>query len=204
MLKEHDGKDYEIGRVVAGIAWPGEKPGFVVFIGEELNPRMGEKVRRCHLLEEAEDVDLGNLLRRSVDTIANLRNNYNQRVEAFIGRKDERSMSFLYLWCQKNRRDLFISYAPHCDDGLIAYHINGLQERAKDGTLHLPKGYKLKGYMDELKESEINSATDSEFPAVAALGYAVSYLTLYEPDIYDDDEEDYIPENDGRDPLTGY
>ena len=201
----HECERIEIGRVIGGIAWPGERPGFAVFVGEELYPREGEKIRHCHLIKEIEERDLGNLLNRLVDIVENLRSTYNIKVEIFIGREDQKNMSFLDLWCDKRHKEIFVSYAPHSDDGLIGYHVNILLERAKERTLHLPKGCKLKGYMHELKESEIRTANDLEHPAVAALGYSVSYLTLYKPDTYDEAEDDFHDVNRGtRNAYTGY
>lgn len=57
----------------------------------------------------------------------------------------------------------------------------------------------MKGYLDEVPKNEIASATDKQYPAVAALGYTVSALCeWWEP--FDEDEEYFYAKQ--RDSIT--
>ena len=53
----------------------------------------------------------------------------------------------------------------------------------------------------EILLEQISDATELQFPAAAALAYAISELSLHPPGYFDDDEYD---DYDTVDPVTGY
>ena len=182
MFINKDGKKIESGRIVGGIAWPGEKPGFIVIVGEELYPEIGGKVYNCHLLNEHEDPDVNRLIEKCIEFIKFY------KVICFFGRNDKHIIDYIYHWnmtVRKSGQPRFdIDYATNSKEGLIGYHIKILLERLNINrkSLHLSEHSKLPGYLQEISSDKICSATDAQYPAVAALGYAVTELTLYPPE----------------------
>ncbi len=204
---KHEGNEIEIGRIVGGIGWPGEKPGFAVVVGEDLYPPVGSRVYHCYLLAEVEEQDTGQLMGRCTE-LAGYYKTLGSEALDFYGRYHESNIHFLNLWnadARKRGMSEFCLYqAPFSDNGLIGYHINILLDRLRPErkTLHLSlKDSKLAGYLQEIPPNEISSATDVQYPAVTALGYVVSFLTIHEP--YSGEEEEYQTPQ-GRNPHTGY
>jgi len=198
-------KDIEFGRVYIGIAWPAEKPGFVVVIGEELTPiKAYGREYRHYVLEEAEEQSLEQLLRRCSELIGN----YN--AERVIGRYDRHVYPYINRWNKETRTpglpEIRLDQAPYSEDKLIRTHINILQDKLSSGkrSLYLGEGSILAGRIgNEVLADNIHKATDEQYPATAALGYVIFVMVHSSPDLYDEEEDDY-----GRDRTkcrsTGY
>jgi hypothetical protein len=205
---EHGGKRRDLGRVVGGIGWPGEKPGYAVIVGEELYPRSGERDRRIHLLEEIVDVShFGELLTRCAELARAFKVQRNVTVKGFYARMDEISRDQYFAWRERNREDLFVTRAPNSqDDGSIRFFIDLLNDRASQGNLHLTlsERFQTKGRLTEVQETDISTAKDSQYPAVAALGYAVVYLAHFLPEEEEEDEDRHTYEDKGQSKWTGY
>ena len=194
-------EDLELGRIIGGIAWPGEKSGYAVVVGEEDHPRKGGKVRHCHVLSEVEEWNKVELIKACVE----LQGLY--RTIGFYGRRDPASMFALWGMNSGARagrsEELDFQPAPMSDTGKIEYHIDLLAKKLSHDSksLYLNRGdvaLKL-----DIPHEEYGTATDSKFPAVAALGYAVATLDTYEPP--DEDGEDHEPLlNANRSWVTGY
>lgn len=191
-------------RVVGGIAWPGDFPGFAVVIGEESYPANGSKDHHLYVLAEAEEVDVHQLFGRC----AELSGKYD--VFSFYGRRDQAMMSLLNLWhrdARDNRRDVFdFDSALNSDNGNISYHINVVKELLlpERKILHLSdviEKPKLPAHIQSLPPNVGSIPTDIEYPAVAALGYAVTLLAEFS---YDYEEEEEERSTDTVDPVTGY
>ena len=185
-----NGKAISLGRKFGGIGWPSESPGFACVVGEELHPMLGSKVHRLFVLDEAENEDTYQLL----NECAKFMDNYN--ISNFFGRYDESFMRILYSWnAQSQFPELLVYGAPSSKDGLIGYHLETLKNRLRKDqkTLFFPPESKLPGYIEAIPPGVINTASDTQFPAVAALGYCVAYLTECPPDLDDDDEDEYVP-----------
>lgn len=200
MQIEFEGKRIEIGRILGGIAWPGEKPGCAVVIGEEALPEIGNRVYHLHLLEETEKLESGQLIRQCID----LKREYPDL--EFIGRNDEGNRRFLDLWNNERRGPEFFVYSPPGpSEDYIQYYLTILLDKLQPErtTLHLPKESKLPGYLLEIPQNEIRVATNSQYPAVAALGYAVATLTEIPINEYENEGESHIWESQ-RSGLTGY
>ncbi len=199
---EHEGKDLEIGRIVGGLAWPGEKPGFAVVIGEDHYPRVGSGLfnglYHYHLLDEFEEWDLGKLLTRCTDFTGYF------KIKDFYARTSYKpSMDWIYSWNRNEKEEFYPSYVSGSkENGQITWQINNLLHCANKQTLHLSRGPKTEGYLREIQQIDISTATDMQFPSVAALGYAVSSLTEYPPDLIEEKRVSY-PKS-GVDQMTGY
>ena len=199
---KHNGKEVQFGAIVGGIAWPGEKSGFGVVVGIERFPAVGTKTYHHYLLSETEDNDIDKL----ISSCSKLAEYY--EITYFFGRRDDSSINYLSIWNQDaKKRDVSefdVTSNQYSDNGLIGYNINVLKNRlcAENKTLHLLNESKLKGYLLDIPPNMVSTATDTQFPAIAALGYAVAALTEYES--YDDENEMPPRREVGRSRVTGY
>lgn len=164
-------------RICAGFVPPANRQGALVVLGEEATWRPPAHV---FWLADAQEQTLDKLILRAIDF---------QReflIQDFYGRtNDESVMRYLNLWNrdQRDRRmtGLYVSSAPNCE-GNISYHVSILRDRLNPNkkTLHIGKSKRLPAALQELPAGEIATATDRDFPMVAALGYAVSALSEWE------------------------
>ncbi len=190
----------EYGRFVGSIVWPGNKAGYGVILGEEKFPEIGTQKYHSYLLAEIEEKCLDQLLNKYAEQAAQFNVNY------LYGRNHQPSLQYLFIWNNERRKkglpDLQYCYAPYSDNGNIEYQINILLKRLspENKNLHLETS-KMAGYMD-IHPENISSATDSEYPAIAALGYAVSILELNPP--FKDEDEYSWHKKLKRNSVTGY
>ena len=192
--KRHDGGnlkgDYfkhtktgkEFRRIVGGFAWPGKKPGFVVAVGEELKPDPTTKRRHLWVVGETEDFNVENLFRRGAEFLEIY------QVEVFCGNSRNEPMMSLLRQFNCSSRNLKLSglslrEAPYVDnEGSFPYYvhtISGLLDPEK--YLHFGETSKLPGLLLEVTPEDASSLDAQSFPAIAALGYAVAYLVIYQP-----------------------
>src|SRR3972149_1816775 len=85
----HEWKGIDFGRVIGGLAWPTEKAGFAVVVGEDRFPAIGTKDYHCYLIAEVEEQSLQVLISWCVELGAV----YN--VENFYGRQHQPCMRYL-------------------------------------------------------------------------------------------------------------
>jgi len=170
-------RDLYFQRIVGGICWPGERSGFVCVVGEESYFRPPYQL---HLLAEAEEQDTAELIRQCRELQAKW------KVQDFYARLDETTLRYLELTNQQARthhgKPFQVLAAPF-SDGSIGYHVQVLKDRLQPAqkSLHLGNESKLPSAVLELPVTEVSSAKDTDFPAVAALGYAVSALVVWPP-----------------------
>jgi hypothetical protein len=194
-----NGKGVNLGRKFGGIGWPSEAPGYACIIAEELYPMVGSKVHRLFVLDEVEKQSTNQLFTEC----ANFMGIYN--VSDFFGRYDASFMRTLEFWNDQHRQlpQLDVFSAPDSKTGAIGYHLETLKNRLQKDqrTLFFSPESKLPGYLEAIPPGVINTASDDQFPAVAALGYAVAALTELPPDY--EEHEDYDPPDDDCS-VTGY
>ena len=170
-------------RIVSGFAWPGGKPGVIVVVAEDLNEDLSLNVHNLRVLAEAEDSNVEELLRKCVE----FRKHY--RVEGFYGDANNKPMmSFLRQFnenlSQKDVQSLWLQNAPFVDDiKAFEFYVHTIKNHLNPDkkTLHFFEGSRLSGYLMELPPEEVKSAGVSDYPSIAALGYAISYLDTYGP-----------------------
>jgi hypothetical protein len=173
-------RDVESGmlfqRVLAGVAWAGDRPAGVVVIGEAVS--FGPLYEH-HLLAEIEEYDAGLFFKHCVD----LQGKYN--VESFVGRLDKMNIRYLSQW-NSTRRDrnsstLHVLSAPFSESKDIGYHIAVLKDKLRPNqkTLHFTEGSKLPGYLLEIQAGETKLKAD-QIPLVSALCYAVCAMVEWE------------------------
>jgi len=174
----HEAEDRLYQRVVAGFAAPSERPGTIVVLAEE---SFWRPLFQVHCLAEDEAPTLDKLIEAAIELKADY------RITDFYGRtSNEDTRRFLELYNREQREKrmptMEILSAPYSDSGDIASHINILRNRLHPDkkSLHLGKSKILPGALQEIPIDKLATATDTEFPAVAALGYAVAALTEWE------------------------
>ncbi len=184
-------------RIVGGIAWPGDRPGFVCVVGEETSYRLPHQL---HLLAEAEKQDTSELIKRCRELQATW------KVQEFYARLPEHILQYLGLSNEQARgryqKSFQVLEAPFSSDPRIAYHLQLLRDTLKPAQkgLHLGTDSRLSSALLELPVDKAASAKDTDFPAVAALAYAVAALTVWEPL----DDEDRPDTTDDQYEIFGY
>lgn len=168
---EHTESGRKFRRIVGGFAWPGKKPGFAVAVGEELEPDPNTKRRHLWVIGETEHFNIEVLARRAAEFLKIY------HVEAFYGNSNIEPLMRLLRYS-----GLSLYEAPYADNEhsfpFYMATIHGYLEPEK--YLHFGENSKLRGYLMEVNPE--NTSQDAEgFPAIAALGYAVSYFKLYRP-----------------------
>ena len=168
---EHTESKRKFRRIVGGFAWPGKKPGFAVAVGEELEPDPATKKRHLWVVGETEDFNIENLSRRA--------NEFKEiyHVEAFYGDSTiEPMMRFLRL------SGLSLREAPYADnEHSFRFYVSTIQACLEpEKYLHFGDNSKLPGYLLEVNPEDTSSLDAQNFPAIAALGYVLSYLDIYQ------------------------
>ena len=185
-------------RVVAGIGWPGSKPGAVCVVGEQATYR----APNLYLLDEAEESDPGEFFKVCLD----LEGKY--KVREFYSRLDEPSLEYLRQWNRRRRESrlstLHVSSAPFSDDGRLQYHLSIVKDklRVEQKSLHLGEA-RVSGLLTEIQTSELADIRDNEHPLIASLCYAVSALVTwkYVEPVPEPDSGDYNPLTYGLGPA---
>ena len=169
---EHTESKRKFRRIVGGFAWPGKKPGFAVAVGEELDPDPTTRTRHLWVVGETEDFNVENLFRRAFEF---LKIYY---VEAFYGDSTiEPMMRLLRL------SGLSLREAPYADnERSFRFYVSTIQGYLEpEKYLHFGENSKLPRFLLEVNPEDTSSLDAEGFPAIAAVGYAVSYLKLHQP-----------------------
>ena len=171
----HEGRDLLFQRVVAGIVFPAKGPGFCVVLGEEALLRGTPKL---YWLAEVEEVNLGNFVRLCID----LKNDY--KVQSFYGNPSESDLVFLseYNRHAADRSMPIMTVMPlsqSFNNNKISFYINLLKEnmRPNNKTVYLSKDSRLQGRIQGMPKM-IADIEANDYPACAALAYAVAVLTM--------------------------
>jgi len=192
-------------RIVAGLALPGVQPGSISVVAEEFKKDSTLQVRIYRLLAEAEDADINALFNKAID----LRGYF--EVQEFLGDcQNKPLMDILRLFNEslraRNIPGLTLYAAPFInEDRSFYYYANMVRAHLNQGrkTLYLGEGSKIARCLQELPPEEILKAGPLDFPAIAALGYAVAYLDSWQPSDDAINWRDRIPEESNRYSIWG-
>jgi len=192
-------------RIVAGISWPfKEKPGWIVVIGENdvLNPPSGKQTFR--ILTEDHDSLIDRLLRRlrEVDRTYLVERNYgdlSDETTAFLLRQHNREMD------EQRIASIGIDFAPLSDqpNNLQAY-LQIIDNHTKHGvekTLFFGEGSQIATALHNLNPEDASGEV-SQWPEIAALGYALAALEVYKPSPFTGEVQKFAGDASGYDPLT--
>lgn len=171
--------DRVFSRVVGGFVWAGNKPGVICAVGEEKTLR---PPHHAYLLAEDYEIDNFKLISRAVEMFVDC------QVQNFYTRMDQNKTEILSSYNQKakdrHEKPFRVLTAPFTkDNGSIEYHVNILRRRlaSTNKTLHLTD-FTIRNELTAMPQNEVIRAKDTDYPAVAALGYAVSVLDVFQPD----------------------
>lgn len=173
-------------RVVAGMQWPGPRPGFAVIVGEEEDEDPFLHENHIHIINE---IDGGNIPGREsvgfMRRLSELRGLYG--IESIYGNPNVKSMQsmlshFNETLPDKGRSGIHIESAPLIDDKrCFDFCVQIVRKRLVESrkTLHLGKESSLPGIL--AAAGEVMGAKAEDYPAIAALGYAVGALDSWKP-----------------------
>lgn len=177
----NDGGEVQITRVIAGLAWPGERPGFLAVIGEGKQKGMSDSL--CFLLHEYEDMDSKQLIKKTTDA----------RVRYGIDTVYAREDPYLQVYNQEASRRgqslLYVSEPPNIESAghmgaHIHFHLKTVKARLEPGqkSLSIPRTSRLPGYLTEVSARGIVNATDVTNPAAGAIAYSISAVDVWRYD----------------------
>jgi hypothetical protein len=168
-----------LNRVIGGIGWPGKNPGFLVIVAEDYEKDETSKKRHYRILAEYESQSLIDLLRRGAEFRANL------CADLFYGDKKER-------WAMEHMRKsgfyLNVTSAPFVDDPTaFKGYMHTIRELANPTTkrLHFGSESQLPSRLAALIPDDMMATAKvafEQYPAITALGFAVSALEIYSYD----------------------
>lgn len=213
MIYEFGGNKIECGRLVGGIAWPGVRqepnrkvivPGCIVLIAEELLPeKTYHRYHHMHILKEFSSQKKDELLETAVEW------GVNENVQVWFGQKDGENDQYVHHWNRRMKSPALPKFkyyrAIHSDSGMISYHVEILMFclRKDVKILHQVNETQAAQELQQLTGQALLETKAEEYPAIAALGYSVSYLRQHPPKerTYDDVVE---KSNRGERYSTGY
>ena len=171
-FEDKDGKK-KFTRIVGGLGWPGVNLGFALVVAENFDEDPFLKIRHLRVLAEAENKSLETLFQKCLD----LRERY--CVQNFYANTEDKSMMELLYYYNQDLKDissLSLCLASFPED--LGYHMRIVEEYLVKGKriLQFEEESILPSYLLELSPEEALRGSIYDFPAVAALGYAVSYF----------------------------
>ena len=169
---------FEYRRIIGGVAFPAEAAGFIVAIGEDYHKDPTLKLRHFRLLDEYEGGDVQALIKKLYD----FQNIY--KVQNWYGDpENEMMMKFISKFNQSlgpRKQGIYISEAPFVNDAhnfkYYAPQIKKLIGRTTK-ALHFGASSQLPGRLSALTAIDVDKAKILDYPAIAALGYAVAGLS---------------------------
>lgn len=171
----HAGRDLLFQRVISGIVFPAEEPGFFVVLGEEA-VLPGRAKPKIYWLDELEMQDLGGFVRACLDV------SLEYKVQGIYGNPEKAELVFLSEFrkaaSNKKMPTIHIAKAPRFNIPL-SFHLNLLRENLKPESqqVFLSSNSCLPGALQGIP-TVIGNITDKQCPGPAALAYAVATLLL--------------------------
>ena len=178
-------------QVVGGIAWPsGANPGWAVVLGQDYLKDEVLKKYHFRILAESDFINPTDLLRRCFE--------YKKQFFAnpFYGNTGNTVMMDALNNLDVN---FYIESAPFVDDpGCFQYYVSQIRERAMPSKkfLHFGKSSKLPGHLMSLPMQRITHTKAQDYPAVLALGYALTGAVTYDPEDMRREQEDVDEANE--------
>lgn len=176
--KDAAGAKEKYRRVVAGISWPtSNKPGWIIVIGESMVPDFSI-TGSPHTYQELisfHTESIEQLCRKSKASMRDMEAEYSGEIEVF----GDTTNPVHSIWMQLNGPDL--SPARYHDDAADLYFHSQLVMKTLTSprTLFLREGSGIEeALINEVQKDQITTSRSKEFPALAALGYALTELEL--------------------------
>lgn len=178
-------------RFLCSISWPyGDKPGFVLVIGEDLEPdfSLDYNPRHIRVLDEFEDLSLEELYR------ACLKFSSQFPLDSVLGNQDD-PLYDIWEKIDHNNGLILTLRQPNDIERITPNFVVQLIKkyaRKKRKTLHFGQNSKLPAHIDALTADAIEASSIEKMPAIAALGYLLAELQTYSHNPYE--YRDIMPE----------
>lgn len=177
---DSDDKDHWYRRIIGGVEWPGKRPGFAVVVGEDFEEDKSLDVHHLWVLKEHETESTKKLIEKCMEF------KYNNGANKWYGDiSNEIEMAFVEK-ANKNinyRDHLYIEEAPFSDEPeAFAFCVRIIKKcvDTQGKYLHFNKS-EIPAYLREIQSEAKDSLKVGDYPAISALGYAIGYLSTYEP-----------------------
>ncbi|GEM_PF-1268581 len=171
----------EYARVVAGVQFPGKKPGFAVVLGETEIRDPASQSRNYYILAELEDAGLQSFIERCHEAAG-----LYACADWYGDPADRVAQEFLYEFNrqlqEKRQRGFYLSRPPlFGEKAQFEYCCQTIFKHVRAGrkTLHFGPASKLPGFLLEFGQEQIRSGKPEDFPAIAALGFALTALDTW-------------------------
>ncbi len=181
---DSDDLDHWYRRIVGGVGWGGKRPGFIVVVGEDFEQDKSLGARHLWVLKEFEAESTKKLLEKCMEFKCNngAQNWYgdiSNLIEMNSVEKANKELSY--------RNHLYIKKAPFSDDPEAFTFCVRIIEKclSPHKFLHFEES-KIPAYLQEISQENRDSLKVGDYPAIAALGYAIGYLNTYEPPSMED------------------
>ena len=178
-------RELDILRVVAGLALPGQRPGYFVVAAEAESQDSDD--RFCLVLDEIEESDPSRLIREAIKF-----KDQHGSLETIFARNDPFIEAYNKTLAHRGERQLYIREPPNLETagpegGYIAFHLKLVKDRLapERKTLLLPKDSKLPSYLTDISDDKASRVTDGQYPAVAAISYLVAAIDTWRHDPYE-------------------
>ena len=181
--------------VAGGLAWPGSQKGFAVVVGVS-SPSDG--VIQYNILEEIEQESILPLLRETYRLY--LKYGKGLKIIPFQWYGDPESgyneaLRKFNEWLEKNDKPRMplINYPSHYkDSNKLAIYAQTLHDIAmKPGKLKIGNNHATRKYIQLFEGVDKGAVKTRDFPAIAALGYVLTWLHEYEPWIAHEEQDEY-------------
>jgi hypothetical protein len=173
------------GEIVGGLAWPGNKDGFLVIAAVDLFENTVFEARNIKVLTEASESNIDVLLKRALK----LQRHFSPFMETIRFYGDTTSLPTMELLDQFNRdrrsrslNPFYLTEAPQLKDPKKhEYYAQLIKKYTQPGRkiLHF-YDTTLPSYLLGLSPEEISRSV-LDHPPVAALGYALAVLSTWRP-----------------------
>ena len=170
-LDKETGRIYR--RVNAGVQWPGSTPGTVVILGEELEMDAVLEEHPIWLLAEYENRNPSDIVARCQELKGLV------KVERFYGDNSNRPMMALM---RRGKAKFSLLKAPFIDDpNAHETYLAIIREKssATHKVLNFGRNSCLPAKLASLTLIQTGHSLGTDFPHIAALGYALASLVLY-------------------------
>lgn len=190
-LEKETGRKFR--RIYGGMQWPGANPGAVVVLAEDLEMDEALDERKIWILAEYENRNLSEIMTRCKDLEGLM------QVENFYGDTTNRPMMTLM---RSSETKISLSKAPWVDEPAahVAY-LSLIREKtsATKKVLNFEKKSSLPAILSSLNSIPTDNSFKSDYPKIAALGYALSALNRPYPK-----PRKYSIGYQPLDPIVGY
>ena len=172
---DHD-KNIRYGNISGGIVWPGTKGGFGVIVAREFFEDVRSKEYSYRLLEEFSDLDLRNLIAHMIEF-----DTFFDKCDKWYGDTSNKTAFRIFRELNKYANIRLVN-APFLDTrSAFSYLIDTISKHISKETLKFSQESNFEAYLNDVPRDSIDKAKFEDFPAIAALGFALSGIGLRKP-----------------------